>query len=171
LAEVLCGEGVSFVVPCTDTPSEATISLSLHQSTIDIECRVECPAGSTTFHLQGTLLFPSIDQSNDEVEVLSQGGDDAAALKASGDWWPNPSQWWEQVKGMDWGGWLEGMISRQLLPFLIMAGILGLGVVWQLGRFHPVRMGYRRLVRTVVALAVAVPLGTTGAQTVASGEL
>jgi hypothetical protein len=165
LAEVLCGEGVSFVVPCTDTPSEATISLSLHQSTIDVECRVECPAGSTTFQLKGALLFPSLHQFGDEVKVMSQGGDDAMALKMEGDWWPDLSQWWEQVKGMDWGGWLEAMIGRQLTPFLVLLSVLGLGLLWKMGRAHPIRRGFQILTRTlVVAVVVTLPLETNYVQ-------
>jgi hypothetical protein len=58
LAEVGCGTGYTETVFTTRCDGkEATTHLSLRSMEVDWECRVSCPAGSTTFRMTGSLLY------------------------------------------------------------------------------------------------------------------
>jgi hypothetical protein len=167
LSEVSCEGGSSFVSRCSTNPTNTTVHLTLPQAVVDTSCRVECPGGTTSFQLSGHLQYRSIAASL-ASEVLSDGNSDGIESSDDGEWWPSPAQWWEQLKEVDMVGWIDRMVGRQLLPFLLLAGFLGLGVLWQMRRAHPIHRGYKLLARAAM-VGMLIPVGTIAIQTEGSG--
>ncbi len=57
LAHVNCGETIKFSVLCKNEAEVKNTTISFSDPTVDTQCRVTCPGGTTNFRLKSTLVF------------------------------------------------------------------------------------------------------------------
>ena len=60
LAEINCGDNVSFTAKCTEKEENAIQRLSFNYANIDLNCKVECLGGNTDLDLKGTLFLINV---------------------------------------------------------------------------------------------------------------
>uniref|UniRef100_A0A914DNC8 Phlebovirus glycoprotein G2 C-terminal domain-containing protein n=1 Tax=Acrobeloides nanus TaxID=290746 RepID=A0A914DNC8_9BILA len=58
LANVQCSNSnISFVTPCNSSGKTSTITVNFDKAILNEACSVQCPGGSTSLKLEGTLAF------------------------------------------------------------------------------------------------------------------
>uniref|UniRef100_A0A914X636 CCHC-type domain-containing protein n=1 Tax=Plectus sambesii TaxID=2011161 RepID=A0A914X636_9BILA len=91
LAHVTCGEG-TFSTVCTPQGIKATATMNFQHAVVKEECTVVCPAGSTTFSIDTTLVFIEKERLGQLSNTISTSNDknelDFGFLSAwlSGNW-------------------------------------------------------------------------------------
>ncbi len=92
LAHVKCGKG-TFSTICTNVGVKATAAMTFSQAHVSETCEVNCPAGTTNFKIDGTLVFIDKDRSGKITNVIttdrkSNDGIDFGFLSSwlSGNW-------------------------------------------------------------------------------------
>ncbi len=60
VAHVSCGTNAAFSLQCNAQGRTSTTTLMFSKSQLNIQCIVQCPAGSSQFQLKGDLMFLSI---------------------------------------------------------------------------------------------------------------
>uniref|UniRef100_A0A914H5B8 Phlebovirus glycoprotein G2 fusion domain-containing protein n=1 Tax=Globodera rostochiensis TaxID=31243 RepID=A0A914H5B8_GLORO len=74
LAKVKCADGTLFALHCGDNGTTTAESIPFDRAEVFTECRVKCPAGATTFRLQGELAFLPKQQQFGFGQRESRGG-------------------------------------------------------------------------------------------------
>nr|CAD2139734.1 unnamed protein product [Meloidogyne enterolobii] len=143
LANIECADGTVFSARCSPNGTFGRENLPFDHFQIKTKCRVDCPAGETQFELTGALYYVPIKKR------FQHGYRDSETLDLpSGNWWDT---------GFDPLALASILTSLSSFTSLILALILGIGLLYLFIRLNPVFRAWKAMAR-IVALITLISL-------------
>nr|CAD2133848.1 unnamed protein product [Meloidogyne enterolobii] len=140
LANIECADGTVFSARCSPNGTIGKENLPFDHFQIRTNCRVDCPAGETNFELIGDLYYVPIKRR------FQHGHRDSETLDLpSGNWWDT---------GFDPRVLATLLTSFSSITSLLLALIIGIGLLYLFVRLNPVFRAWKAAARLVLLITL-----------------